>query len=601
MAIEIKRFACAAAVCSASLLVCAYSALPIEETFEGGSLDSAWTGGTAKEYNASAYTAGVGTPITNVNHTKVFWVEGAASFAYADTDSQNRTLDFLMMAEDIPDDELPDADGDEQFRFAFDTNGCVNLYHRYNGANRWTVLSDTQYPSGTWVRVTLKVEYPASAEGYAACQVIVDGSPCSTDKGYRAADLSDAGGSWYMAATNGVKLSKVDFVGIGGVDDFVFASTADYVVPGSNSTTNGVDYGWLIENGISADKLDEKADSSSAYTAKQSFDAGVDPYSSTPLYVTNATFSGGNLSLVINGCKGVEGATYTVKSSTSPMSASNHGTDAGATCVGNPSAKTTTATVTIPTENAVTYFQVESTVGGITTTNQFGLLKVLSTNANTIISAPWVSLDANVENPTPMNVAKLVNTNNLTVGDTLILFNDDAEVEKYIGWTLGNDGWIPLTVQTEYSGITVSPPASATTLTRGLGVWLVRQNPTDGGNAVPFYLYGQYTAAAASTSVTAGKTMLLANPNPNNSFSLDGISPGSESGDKIIIPGSGVPKVYTHDGTSWGYEKTTYSTVGEGGDAISVQDKTRVTNENNVNAGQGFWYKSDKGSPTINW
>ena len=595
MYIEIKRIVCVVAVCCASLLVCADLALPVEDSFESGTLGDVWSGDGVISNLVYSYTAGVGHPITNANHTKVLWVEGSAVRAYAgDANSAKRTIDFLVMAEDLPDDELPDAEGDEQFRLAFDANGRINLYHGTASASRWTTLSGTQYPNGTWVRVTLKMEYPESAEGYAVCQVIVDGSPCSTEYGYRTAALDVAGGTWYKAAATGGKLASVDFSGVGGVDDLVLAATSEYSTPGSGTTTNGVDYGWLIDNGIAADKLDEKASNASAYTAKQSFEAGIDPYSTTPLYVTNATFSGESIKLTINGCKDDPNAAYSIITSTSPISSVNPGSSAGGTSfTSDSSGKTTEATIPIPTGNTVTYFQVATTSGNVTTTNQFGLLKITSTLTNTIVSAPWVSLGANVEDPTAMNVAKLVKTTNLTAGDSLILFDGSG----YKSWVLNNDRteWVSQNIVTS-DGIIATEGAASATLARGQGIWLVRQNPTDSeGNAIPFYLYGQYTPAAASTSVAVGQTMLLANPNPNASFDIGSITPGE--GDKVIVPGAGIPKIYTKENGSWGYEKTTTQAQGN----LNVQYKTRVTNENTINAGQGFWYKSSKGTPTITW
>ena len=596
MHIEMKSFACVAAVCCASLSLCATDALPVSEDFESGTL-AAWTGdGTITNLEYMVSDDGVGRPLAGA-HAKVLWVEGAATRTYDDSNSQKRTVDFMVMAESLPDDELPAADGNEQFRLAFDTNGCINLYHGYNSAARWTPLS-VAYPSGTWVRVTLNIEYPAS-DARAVCQVVVNGSPCVTEYGYRESSLTTAGGSWYQAATNGMKLASVDFTGVGGVDDLVLANSPDYLddFPGGSAKTNGIDFAWLMEYGIAADSVDEKASGASAYTAKQAYDVGVDPYSSTPFYVTNATVSGENLTLTFNGYKGATPtSSYSLKSSTSPITASNPGSSmAGATFAGDGVGKTTAATVAMPSGNNVTYIQVVATSGTVATTNQFGLLKITSTNADTIVAAPWVSLDANVESPAAMNVAKLVEPANLTENDTLIIFDNGA----YKSWKLEGSSWTPITIVTADSpaGTNTTAGAANATLARGQGIWLHRQSPTDGsGNAKPFYLYGQYSSAAASTSVAANETMLLANPNPGASFSFSSItSPGGN--DKIIVPGVGIPKVYTYKNSEWGYDKTEITTV----HGISQGSTFRVTNESSVEAGKGFWYKSGGGAPTINW
>ena len=184
---------------------------------------------------------------------------------------------------------------------------------------------------------------------------------------------------------------------------------------------------------------------------------------------------------------------------------------------------------------------------------------------------------------------------NLTENDILIIFDNG----EYKSWKLEGSSWTPITIVTADSpaGTNTTAGAANATLARGQGIWLHRQSPTDGsGNAKPFYLYGQYTSAAASTSVSANETKLLANPNPGASFSFSSIpSPGGD--DKIIVSGAGVPKVYTYKDSAWGYDKTTTETV----HGLTVQSKERVTNESSVGAGEGFWYKSAGGSPTINW
>jgi len=590
----------AAVICGAPLLLSATDSLPAEDDFESGTL-SGWTGdgqvtNIAPDY---AYAATLGYPLTNSAHANVLWVEGAALRSYDDAPNASRTIDFLVMSESLPDDDLPEADGNEQFRLAFDGDGYINLYHHDN-TNRWTKLSDTAYPSGTWVRVTMKIEYPGSDDARAMCQMIVDGSPCVTEYGYRKSDKADAGGSWYESATNGVKLAAIDFTGVGGVDDLVLAATESYIVPGGNSSTNGVDYSWLIDNGIAAEDVDKKVSPASAYTAKQSFDAGVDPYSSTPLYVTNATLSSGSIVLTINGFKGDSQSSYKVKTSSSPITPSSSGSDADSvTYSGDSSGNTTTATIPLPSGN-VAYYQVVTTSGSVTTTNQFGLLRMDSAQTNTIVSAPWVSLGTNVENPGAMTVSKLVEPTNLTDGDKLILFNGTS----YKAWTLSGGAWEPYTIVGEettetIAGIKVTSNAEDTTLERGQGIWLVRQNPKDSsGNAKPFYIYGQYTSAPATTTVTANKTVLLANPNPATSFNFGSVNPGgSGADDKIIVTGDGVPKVYTYEDSSWGYEKTEVSNQ----NGLQVQTKERVENENTIAPAQGFWYKSSGGTPTINW
>lgn len=88
---------------------------------------------------------------------------------------------------------------------------------------------------------------------------------------------------------------------------------------------------------------------------------------------------------------------------------------------------------------------------------------------------------------------------------------------SYAVWTLAGGAWQPVqNYVTDASGkqvAVVTPDADNTNLPRGGAFWLVRQDATK-----PFYLYGQYTAAAVTaTKVTAGTTaapvlQLLASP-----------------------------------------------------------------------------------------
>ena len=255
---EIKFALCAAAVGCAALSGFA-------DTYEGVTNDfettTTFTGsGWLTNNNVfTAYTSkegNVGYPIVG-NHENFLWVEGDVSCNnVTDSDAQSRTLDFLMVAEEYDEDGLPDV-GDEQFRLAFDEGGKLNLFCTPNnngGETSWVEVT-SDIPSGTWVRVTMNIKYGSSGSK-AMAQLIVDGNPCTTTYGYAESNKSGTSGTWYEAATAGTVLTRVDFSGIGGVDDFVLRETPASAseLPGTTQDVgdSGVESSWLIDNGISA-------------------------------------------------------------------------------------------------------------------------------------------------------------------------------------------------------------------------------------------------------------------------------------------------------------------------------------------------------------
>ena len=184
-----------------------------------GECPTGWTGYCAVSNQVGSYeTTPPGNPVLGVNHDRVLWVEGSAARTY--DESGNRVVDLLVMAEEWPDEELPAADGNEQIKFAFDTNGCVNLYHKLasgDAAAQWRVVSSNAIPAGTWVRTTFTFDYANHI-----CQLKLNGSPCVSEYGYRSADNLTHPGSWYyMAKSDASSLASIDFVGCGGVDDVI--------------------------------------------------------------------------------------------------------------------------------------------------------------------------------------------------------------------------------------------------------------------------------------------------------------------------------------------------------------------------------------------
>jgi hypothetical protein len=560
-----------------------------------GECPTGWTGYCAVSNQVGAYeTTPPGTPVltADATHARVLWVEGSAAREYAE--SGNRVVDLLVMAEEWPDEELPAADGDEQIKFAFDTNGCVNLYHKLvsgDAAAAWRVVSSNAIPAGTWVRTTFTFDYTHNL-----CQLKLDGSPCVSEYGYRSADNLTHPGSWYyMAKSDASSLASIDFVGCGGVDDVINAAKGSYTPAHSGATaTNGVDYAWFDKNGLAwSDPDATAAPGGSGYTLKESFQAGTDPCSSNKLYVTTATYTASDLVLTINGC----GPTYVVETSTTPFTDGVSGTSAGGTFTQNAAENTTTWTGSLPSGN-LTYYRVRNTsVAAAETVNQFAIMKITSSTANTLVSLPWKSLSADVANPAAITAANVVMNNNLVNGDWLLYYDGG-----YKGWCLTDGAWVPTSIA-NLSGIAVTAAPADAELARGQAIWLVRTTSGSRDLSQPFYLYGQYQTALGSATVVEGGS-LMACPDANSAFTVSASKiSGAANGDRIVVPatdGTSLPKVFECRDGVWGTVVETASGVGPDGKPMTDRTWTTSGAVMNIPAGSGFMYQGT-GTPTFNW
>lgn len=232
-----------------------------------------------------------------------------------------------------------------------------------------------------------------------------------------------------------------------------------------------------------------------------------------------------------------------------------------------------------------------ATVFADVTSNVCGLLKITSDLNNTIIGVPWVEVGTGAD----IKVAKLVKTDNLSEGDTLYYYKDGT----WNAWSLGAQGWQPNTT-VKVDGATVAAPQEAQGIARGQALILERQDLTK-----PFYLYGQFTtAAAAAQTITAGSATaptytLLASPKVEGfNFNATGkiANPGTD--DEIIIPkNNGENTILTLQDGKWGTRvKKTTTRFGK---TVTSYTWTEATDP--IAAGTGFWYVSKGGTPTINW
>ena len=237
--------------------------------------------------------------------------------------------------------------------------------------------------------------------------------------------------------------------------------------------------------------------------------------------------------------------------------------------------------------------------------NIFGILTVESKSADTIVAVPWCECSTN-DNES-VAISNIVKTANLTAGDTLYAL--DSNRDKINTWTLtsGTGGvlyWASQKQVVESGSVENSISAAQAHAARGTAIILHRQHPTEGGDAKPFYLYGQVgTNSTVSTEIVPGASAtpaytLIAPPGTSDVDVLtDDVLTGMAENDSIVVRGdNGVNREFKYNGTSWGYSKTSY-VAGAG-----VTTTQYTTNSIVLKCGTGAWYVSrNETAPTLTW
>ena len=202
---------------------------------------------------------------------------------------------------------------------------------------------------------------------------------------------------------------------------------------------------------------------------------------------------------------------------------------------------------------------------------------------NTIVAIPGLDLATG----DALAISNLVKTTNLAAGDMLYAFsNGEYETWELVD-TAGVKHWdkatYTCTISANGDRTDTGTSASSYTMSVGSGIWLSRKAS---GSTDAFYVYAQNPGSIGSTSVAAGKTVLLGNPKATNAAPT--IS-GARSKDKIIVPTAGLPKYYNYSGTVW--------------QSVTGAEVTSSETPPSITAGTGFWYKASEasGTRTITW
>lgn len=230
--------------------------------------------------------------------------------------------------------------------------------------------------------------------------------------------------------------------------------------------------------------------------------------------------------------------------------------------------------------------------------NVYGVLRIDSTNAETIVAVPWVGVGGNA-----IPVADLVKTAGLHANDELYAYVGDG----FQAWHLVANPttevleWAPMTIVSGDGKPAVSSSAPITTLERGQAILLRRY----GELANCFYIFGQVGAnATAEVQVAAGTVgtpayTLLAPPavadaDLNSLITYkNGVTPNAN--DEIWVQtASGSAGHYSYKNGIWGHP---------GMDESGPFPKPTSEHVSGpaITAGNGIWYVSRGGSPTIQW
>ncbi|MBR4523491.1 MAG: hypothetical protein IKO64_04580 [Kiritimatiellae bacterium] len=245
---------------------------------------------------------------------------------------------------------------------------------------------------------------------------------------------------------------------------------------------------------------------------------------------------------------------------------------------------------------AFTFFSVAFAAGfamaAVTSDATFGVLKVDSDAAETVICVPWEAAGGG-----NVAVVDLVKTTDLTKGsdeagtggDVLLLYRPSES--KYYGWALNNAGtWVGVAIVT---GKGTSTAGTTQTLARGDALIIRRSNTSPS-----IYLYGQYNATAATApTLTAGAWHLIAPPSTSGAdLSLNSMTWNNVDGNDYI---------YLQSTSTGNRIKITRNKNGDKPNSMWVYrnwNGTETTDLASVKAGQGFWYVSTGATtPTVSF
>lgn len=231
---------------------------------------------------------------------------------------------------------------------------------------------------------------------------------------------------------------------------------------------------------------------------------------------------------------------------------------------------------------------VVSATDVLTDDKTLGWMRVDSTNAVTVVGVPWAAV---TNTAVDVSVANLIKTDNLTAGDSLYVYNDDTWSRFVLNE--GRTAWVGTATTKEVANggsVTIPAASDSETIARGKALYLERQNPTEGGVAKPFYLYGAVGATAVATSTFSGANKYLVASPKAAAFTVTSAKiSGASNKDVIQVPlAGGTSRIYQYFST-----KNKWRCNGKWEGETGYED---------IPLGTGFWYLASSTSAiTFTW
>lgn len=221
------------------------------------------------------------------------------------------------------------------------------------------------------------------------------------------------------------------------------------------------------------------------------------------------------------------------------------------------------------------------TGGQVAVTTTIGANKVAAPAKGTrsLVTVPW----ADSATGTGVKVADLFKTANLGGGETLELYDQDADA--YVSWTFTDGAWQNTTASVanyDNAAAMKARDADSTFVKKGQALWF-----TGSADAVQF---GVDSTVASDTPVAAGKWGFVANPISAASKTLSAIIEASAAPSaqvQLTDKSSGATVIYFVKDGSWGYN--------------TVEKRKRVFKavDPSIAPGQEFWF-DNKGASSAN-
>jgi len=207
----------------------------------------------------------------------------------------------------------------------------------------------------------------------------------------------------------------------------------------------------------------------------------------------------------------------------------------------------------------------------------YGLKAQTPSNALDIISVPFTKLGSSDGLP----LSQVLKLKNIANGDKIYRYNAGTGANE--AWTLTDGEWVGST-----------DPV----VTPGEGLWLERADASK-----PIFYFGGYDPTRTiQTPVAKSAWALVANPNPSEAKSLAAILSGASDKVQVMVETGAEPKIYTYEGSTWGYNKTVTEKRTIGKKTVDVKKVVRVTDDSNIQPGQGFWIGNGGDSAiTVDW